>query len=117
MSGIVSFLKGLSAEECVERWYTDRGAETVARRWQRSSGEIDLIMRDAGGLIFVEVKASRTIDRALARLGAGQIARLLSCAEEFLSTWPTGALTPLRFDVAAVDGTGRIEIVENAFSA
>ncbi|MEO0486186.1 MAG: YraN family protein [Pseudomonadota bacterium] len=117
MSGIVSFLKGLGAEDGVERFYQARGAETVARRWQRPGGEVDLIMRDREGLIFVEVKSSRTIDRALARLGASQIARLLSCAEEFLATWPSGSLTNLRFDVAAVDGTGRIEVVENALSA
>ena len=45
------------------------------------------------------------------------MARIYASAADFLSGEPDGQLTPSRFDVALVDGTGRIEILENAFTA
>ena len=43
--------------------------------------------------------------------------RIWSAASEFLAGEPAGQDTPARFDVALVDGQGRIEIIENAFAA
>ena len=114
MSGIVSHLKGAASEDQVAMLYEKRGATIVARRWMGDGGEIDLICEQAGQIIFIEVKSSATIARALESLGPRQIKRLLASASDFLSRQPSGALTDMRFDVAAVDGTGRIEIVENA---
>jgi putative endonuclease len=45
------------------------------------------------------------------------MARIYAAAAEFLAGEPNGALTPARFDVALVDGFGRIEVLENAFAA
>lgn len=52
--------------------------------------------------------------RRAERLQPRQIARLQVAAEEFMGQEPRGLNTPARFDVALVDGTGRIEILENA---
>ena len=117
MSGIVSYLKGAASEDQVAMLYQKWGATVIAQRWLGQGGEIDLIFEHAGQIIFVEVKSSVTIARALESLGPRQINRLLASASDFLSRQPAGALTETRFDVAAVDGAGRIEIVENALMA
>lgn len=109
---------GLSAENAVERLYTDRGLETAARRWRRRGvGELDLVMRDGDTLVFVEVKKSRDFARAAQSLTARQMARLYDGASAFLAGEPLGEMTECRFDVALVNGMGEIQILENAFAA
>ncbi len=115
MSGKTSYLAGLSAEDAVVRTYTQKGCSIAAQRWRRSRGEIDLVVRDADGLVFIEVKKSRNFARAAERLSERQMARIYGAASEFLAQEPEGQNTQVRFDVALVDATGQIEIIENAF--
>ena len=116
MSGLRSYHAGLAAEEAVEQLYTRSGKTICARRWRGPSGEIDLIARDGHELIFIEVKQSATHAEAAEHLTPRQMARLYASASDFLSGEPAGQATPSRFDVALVDGSGRIEILQNAFS-
>ena len=117
MSGARSYQAGLAAEAMVERLYTGSGRQICARRWRGSAGEIDLIARDGAEVIFIEVKHSKTHAQAAERLGPRQMARIYGAASEFIGGEPAGQLTPVRFDVALVDGRGQIEILENAFAA
>ncbi|GAB1377720.1 YraN family protein [Pararhodobacter aggregans] len=117
MSGSVSYHAGLSAEGQVARDYQRRGFPLVRHRWRGKGGEIDLVMQDGDGFVFVEVKKSRSHARAAERLSARQIQRLYDAASEFLGTCPAGLNTPARFDVALIDSFGRIEILENALCA
>lgn len=118
MGGAVSYRAGLAAEEAVARRYAGRGDRVAARRWRGQSGEIDLVVRDsAGNLVFIEVKQSRSHADAAMHLGERQMRRIWSAASEFLAGEPSGQDTPARFDVALVDGQGRIEVIENAFAA
>lgn len=73
-------------------------------------------MEKDGEVIFVEVKASRTHARAAEALSKRQIARLLRSAEHCLGTFPQGLATRMRFDVALVDGQGRIDVIVNALA-
>ncbi|EKE43863.1 hypothetical protein OCGS_1844 [Oceaniovalibus guishaninsula JLT2003] len=116
MSGARSYRAGLAAEERVAAEYRRTGHVALERRWRGAGGEIDLIFHKGAEVIFVEVKQSRSHDRAAASLSQRQIARLYAAAAEFLGTRPEGSLTPARFDVATVDGTGRVSILENAFA-
>ncbi|MFP4274867.1 MAG: YraN family protein [Paracoccaceae bacterium] len=115
--GSVAYRAGLSAEDSIARHYERLGHAVACRRWRGRSGEIDLIARDGDALIFVEVKHSRDFARAAGSLGARQIRRLLCAAEEYLGTQPLGALTPMRFDVALVNGAGEVQVIENALAA
>ena len=115
MSGPVSYQAGLSAEDQVAADYARRGHATCHQRWRGSSGEIDLIVQDGDGLIFVEVKKSRDFARAAERLSTGQMHRIYAAASEFLGQMPLGQDTPARFDVALVGQSGEIKIIENAF--
>ena len=108
---------GRAAEAMVARAYARQGLPVISHRWRGLSGEIDLIARNGDGLIFIEVKKSRTHARAAQSLSPRQMQRLYGAAAEFLDTQPNGSLTEARFDVALVDETGRIDIIENAFGA
>ena len=113
--GRVAYLSGLAAEDSVEREYLARGYRCVAKRWSGKGGEIDLVFRLSRQLVFVEVKAGRSHDAAMARITHRQAARIAQSAEAFLGTQAAGSVTDMRIDVALVDRTGRVSILENAF--
>ena len=113
MQGATRHHSGKAAEDAVARHCMDLGLAVIARRWRGQAGEIDLILADGACVIFVEVKRAPTHDAALARLGAGQIRRILRAADEFLATRPDGLLTEARLDLAVVDRLGRVEIWTN----
>ncbi|NNE53328.1 MAG: hypothetical protein HKN30_13130 [Sulfitobacter sp.] len=106
---------GLAAESRIAQDYEQRGFAVARRRWRGKGGEIDLILRDGNGLIFVEVKQSSNFDRAAESLSARQMQRICACAAEYLESEPLGSLTEVRFDVALIDGHGDTRIIENAF--
>ena len=109
---------GARGEQLAVDWYTARGYEVVARNWRCRQGEVDLIVRREGELVFCEVK-SRSSDRyglpAEAVTPAKQ-RRLRRLAMLFLDSpdWVGGRAGELRFDVAAVMGR-RVEVIEGAF--
>ncbi len=115
MSGAVSHHAGEAAEATVARHYGARGMPVVRQRWRGRGGEVDLIARDGAGLVFIEVKRSRSHAVAATRLGRRQMDRLCAAAAEYIASEPRGQLTDVRFDLALVDGVGRIDIIENAF--
>ena len=117
MTGQVSYLAGVAAEDSVADLYRRRGAVIAAERWRGQGGELDLIARDGDDVIFIEVKKSKTHGQAASHLSDRQIARLYAAASEFLADEPNGQLTPARFDVALVDATGQIDLLENALCA
>jgi putative endonuclease len=114
--GLVNYHAGHAAEGSVARHYETRGITICARNWRGITGEIDLIGRQGENVIFVEVKQSRTHDLAASHLSQAQIGRIFRTVDEFLAGEPKGLLTDVRIDLALVDGQGRIEVLENAFS-
>lgn len=86
----------------------------VRRNWRCDAGEVDLVVRIAATLVFVEVKA-----RATDRFGSPALAvdhrkqrRLRILAARWLAEHPHRG--PVRFDVVAVTGTS-VEVIEAAF--
>lgn len=114
--GLVNYHAGHAAEGSVARHYEDRGITICARNWRGITGEIDLIGRQGGVVVFVEVKQSRTHDLAASHISQAQIGRIFATVDEFLAGEPDGLLTDVRIDLALVDGQGRIEVLENAFA-
>jgi putative endonuclease len=115
IAGSVSCHAGRVAEDIVASDYLRRGRTVAHWRWRGRGGEIDLIAREGDRVIFVEVKKSRTFDKAALHLGRRQMDRLCAAAVEFLTGEPKGQLTEMRFDLALVDGRGQLQIIENAF--
>lgn len=113
--GRAAHLSGLLAEDAVARHLTAHGAQVLSRRWRSPSGEIDLVVRIGTCVIFVEVKKAASLTDASWRLTPAQQARICRAACDYCATLATGQETEMRFDVALVDATGRIEMIENAF--
>jgi putative endonuclease len=115
LRGASAWSEGAAAEEAVARAYEGRGLAVAARRWRSPWGEIDLVLRDGAAVVVVEVKKARTLDEAAQRLSRRQRDRLCAAAAAFCEGEPRGSLTELRFDLALVDGMGRVRLVENAW--
>ncbi|HEY8525123.1 MAG TPA: YraN family protein [Acidimicrobiales bacterium] len=114
---------GVAGERLAAAWYRAAGYDVVARNWRCREGEIDLVVRRPGELVFCEVKA-RTSGRFGApaeAVTAAKRRRLRALAAQYLASAEVEAAGPgarrgdaIRFDVAAVAG-GRIEVIEGAF--
>lgn len=113
LAGKTAYHDGLAAEDIVLRDYLARGFSLVAQRWRGRCGEIDLIVRDDAELIFVEVKKARTLATAANRLSERQLWRIARSAEDYVGRIAEDPLTPMRLDLAMVDGSGRISVLEN----
>ena len=112
--------KGAAAENAALEYLQAAGLALVERNFKtpgRGGGEIDLIMRDAGGaLIFVEVRARRTraAGGAAASVTATKQRRIILAAQHYLLRY--GNPPACRFDVVAIEG-GDIAWIQGAFSA
>ena len=114
--GRTAYYAGCAAEDCVARHLERGGRSILARRWRGAGGEIDLVCREGDQIVFVEVKKARSFEIAVQRVSRRQAMRVLSAAEECLAEIAPGAMTDCRVDLALVDATGAVEIVENAFA-
>ena len=113
-----NYLSGLSAEDQVARAYQKRGADILARRHRNEGGEIDLILRLDGILIFVEVKRRKNSAALAEAITPRQWQRLGMAATHYMMTRKdeTGPVAGCRFDAALVGADGSLEIIENARS-
>jgi putative endonuclease len=112
---------GKSGEDLACRELERRGYAILDRRYRTRFGELDIVARDNGTLVFVEVKT-----RGSARFGDGLEAvtfqkqrRLILMAGEYM-LWHRVASSPCRFDVVAISWNGRtpaVEVVTGAFEA
>lgn len=99
-----------------------RGYRIVERNYRCPLGEIDLIARDAEGMVFVEVRTKRrpTLFSPEESVTPAKAHRLVRLAEHYLAGTGQEDL-PWRVDVVAVelgpkDAVLRIEQIENAVS-
>ncbi|TAK29741.1 MAG: YraN family protein [Chloroflexota bacterium] len=111
---------GHYAEELVARHLDRKGWQIVQRNYHCRWGEIDLIARDQGCLVFVEVRARRgdAFGTAAESITPRKAARLLASAQFYLAENGLEE-SPWRIDVAALDLTPRgqikrLEVLENA---
>ena len=107
---------GLEGEKQAEEYLCARkGMTCVERRFRAKCGEIDLIMRDGGTLVFVEVKTRKTgaPGFGIAAVDGRKQQRIARGAMTYLmSRRLVGA--PVRFDVVEVC-RGEITHIPNAF--
>jgi putative endonuclease len=110
---------GARGEAVAEAYLRRRGCRLLARNYRSRLGELDLVVLDAGVVVFVEVKTRRG-----GRAGGGTEAvspqkrrRLLRLARHFLAAHGLEG-SPCRFDVIALAvgaGRARLEVVRDAF--
>ncbi len=102
------------AEERACGYLRSLGYAIVARNWRWRGGEVDIIARDGGTLVFVEVKARSSPRFGLPAEAVGRRKRgkLIAAAKAFLGR--DAGRIPIRFDVVAVLGE-RITHLRGAF--
>ena len=107
-------MRGDESEEKACRFLKERGYRIVARNWRTRTGEVDIVARVEGILVFVEVKARSSdgfggpeaaVDRAKQR-------RIVSAALSFMEV--TECVLPTRFDVVAIR-PGSVRLHQDAF--
>lgn len=113
---------GQQAEQCVADHLLRAGCTILARNWRSSTtGELDLVVEQAGTLVFVEVRARRgsaqaAIDAALQSITPTKRARLLTLAQAYCAAHDLEHV-PWRVDVIAVAfdrGICHLEIIRDA---
>ncbi len=107
--------RGRWGEDLAQRWYAERGYEVLDRNWRCAGGEIDLVVRTAMTVVFVEVKAraSNRFGEASAAVDGRKQQRVRLAGLRWLTTHPEHH-GDLRFDVVAVTGT-KLEVIEAAY--
>jgi putative endonuclease len=105
---------GQEGEDRACQYLRQQGYEIIARNWRSRFGEIDIIARDEGSLVFVEVKA-----RSKAGFGGPEAAlnvhkrrRVVAAAKAYLSVVESDL--PVRFDLVALQGE-EITLYKGAF--
>ncbi|CDX27578.1 conserved hypothetical protein [Mesorhizobium plurifarium] len=79
-----------------------KGYRILARRHRTRLGEIDLIARRGDLVLFVEVKARRTLIEAMEAIGRESERRIEGAADLWLSRQPDYGKLSMRFDMVAV---------------
>lgn len=97
-----AFRRGLSAETRAALLLFVKGYRILARRWQSPVGEIDIVARRRGVLIFVEVKARARLDDAAEAVSVRQRRRIAAAAQAWLAGHPEHASAEIRFDAVLV---------------
>jgi len=104
---------GRAAEDEVAALWRGRGYEVLGQRRRTASGEIDIVVADRDTLVFIEVKARRSLAEAAYAVAPRQQARLLRAADILLAEHAGWKRETTRFDVALVCG-GSITHIEDA---
>jgi len=101
------------AELFASRWLEKRGYEILERNFRTRRAEIDLIAVRDHVLAFVEVKfaGDGSTTRPLEKIDQGKISRIVHASRAFLGQYDHHG--EIRYDVAAVGGTGREYRMEN----
>ena len=98
------------------------GLQLLARNAQSRGGELDLVMRDASSVVFVEVRyrASTGFGGSAMSVDANKRRKLVHAAQVWLSQHPHYAQAACRFDVIAASGVPtapQLDWLRDAFRA
>jgi len=110
---------GRRGERAAEKHLRRNGYRIVARNFRAAGAEIDLVAMDGDTLVFVEVKTrrSRTAGAPEEAVDERKQKRMRRAAEAFAKRYRADE-TEMRFDIVAVDASGKrleIELLRNAF--
>lgn len=97
--------KGNYIETLASAYLSREGYQIIARNYAYMGGELDIVARDGGTLVFVEIKSvwNNQQGNPAARVNALKQKKIWKTACHFLATQkehaPQGFDTPCRFDV------------------
>ena len=85
---VAAFQRGLSAESRAALFLIAKAYRILERRWKTPFGEIDIVARRRGVVVFVEVKARGSIDEAVEAVTERTKRRMIGAAELWLACHP-----------------------------
>ncbi len=108
--------QGAAGEAQAAEYLTKKGYQILARNYQATGGELDLVARLKKTLVFVEVKqrSYSAFGGPIAAVTKAKQLRLDKAAVQFIKTHPDIDYGDIRFDVICILPEG-IEHIENAF--
>ena len=92
---------GEQQEKIAARYLTEQGLQLICMNYQNKLGEIDLIMRAAGELVFVEVRYRRS-SRFGSAVESVDYRKLWRTAQCYLKTLHLTNRIPCRFDILGI---------------
>lgn len=107
--------RGDAAEERACRHLEAAGFTITERNFRTPGGEIDIVARNEGLIVFVEVRSreeagfgtpEETVTGAKRR-------RIVGAARQYLSKVPSSSWREARFDVIAIEGSGAAEVLRH----
>ncbi len=107
---------GMERESMAARYLETKGLELLDRNFRCRAGEIDLIMRDASFIVFVEVKYRSSSAKGFPEeaVGPSKMKTIRFVARDWLHIHRYSDMTPCRFDVVSIMGED-IRWIKNAF--
>lgn len=104
---------GAAGEDRAARFLATRGLRVIERNFRVRGGEIDLVCRDGGVVVFVEVRlrTGNGYGGAAASINAAKQARLILAARHWLARHGE---RPCRFDCVLIQD-GKVEWLRDAF--
>ncbi len=110
---------GQSSEQTAVRFLERKGYKIIERNYRTALGEIDIVARHKGVLVFVEVKARRSgrFGHPGAAVTPAKQRRISMAALTYLKAH-RAMDKPARFDVVTImqtDGPAQVEVIANAF--
>ena len=98
--------RGREAEDAACNHLQQSGLTLLTRNYRSPWGEIDLVMQDGDGLVFVEVRyrASSDFGAPAETVDRGKQSRLRATAEHYRQQTRGASRNPCRFDIVAIVG-------------
>lgn len=115
MNGLYAGVRGAGGEHIAGEYLKAHGATVLAKNFKAVGGEIDLIVKMDGRIVFVEVKArfGRRYGSAGEAITPAKAARIRRAALIYLKTHG-GTAQPVRFDALLISEEG-IKHIPGAF--
>ena len=111
---------GILGEELAFQYLKKRGYKILLRNYESPMGEIDLIAKEKGALVFIEVKTRSSDAMGLPSESVTAFKRhqIVKSAQYYVKRYGVHDV-PCRFDVVSVllpkEGEASVDIIENAF--
>lgn len=103
-------------EEAAINHLKDKGYSIVAKNYRCRIGEIDIIARENGYLVFIEVKYRSSLNKGYPHeaISSHKMKKIINIAQYYMLTNNISYDSPCRFDVVTILES-KIEVIKNAF--
>ena len=103
--------RGVLAELRAVHYLRRHGYRVMSTRWRGGGGEIDIVAREGGLLVFIEVKSSPRLGEGAQRVDNAKTAHLRRAASAYLYQYGQESF---RFDILEESDAG-FRLIRNAF--